>query len=108
MARITPIDAIKGISGKHDSGSRRCFATATGSNRIHLARYLGKPARPATPEQLFEGAGTHEGGRGKNRRRMTTDVVREPLEPALYDLRTNSGTTKTAWICRFSTGGICI
>ena len=65
MARITPIDAIKGISGKHGSDSRRCFATATGSNRIHLARYLGKPARSATPEQLFESAGTHEGRQEK-------------------------------------------
>ena len=52
MARITPIDVIKGISGKYGNGSNDYFATNTSSNRIHLAKYLNKPTGPATPEQL--------------------------------------------------------
>lgn len=43
MARITPIDVIRGISGKYGSGSSDYFATNTSSNRIHLAKYLNKP-----------------------------------------------------------------
>ena len=54
MARITPIDVIKGISGKYGSGSNDYFATNTSSNRIHLAKYLNKPTGPATPEQLAQ------------------------------------------------------
>ena len=40
MARITPIDVIKGISGKYGNGSSDYFATNSSSNRIHLAKYL--------------------------------------------------------------------
>ena len=54
MARITPIDVIKGISGKYGSGSNDYFATNTSSNRIHLAKYLNKPTGPTTPEQLAQ------------------------------------------------------
>ena len=54
MARITPIDVIKGISGKYGSGSNDYFATNTSSNRIHLAKYMNKPTGPATPEQLAQ------------------------------------------------------
>ena len=54
MARITPIDVIKGISGKYGNGSTAYFATNTSSNRIHLAKYLHKPTGPATPEQLAQ------------------------------------------------------
>ena len=54
MARITPIDVIKGISGKYGNGSNDYFATNTSSNRIHLAKYLNKPTGPATPEQLAQ------------------------------------------------------
>ena len=54
MARITPIDVIKGISGKYGNGSNDYFATNTSSNRIHLAKYLNKPTVPATPEQLAQ------------------------------------------------------
>ena len=54
MARITPIDVIKGISGKYGRGSNDYFATNTSSNRIHLAKYLNKPTGPATPEQLAQ------------------------------------------------------
>ncbi len=52
MARITPIDVIKGISGKYGSGSSDYFATNRSSNRIHLAKYLNKPAGPMTEGQL--------------------------------------------------------
>ena len=54
MVRITPIDVIKGISGKYGNGSNDYFATNTSSNRIHLAKYLNKPTGPATPEQLAQ------------------------------------------------------
>lgn len=54
MARITPIDVIKSISGKYGSGSSDYFATNTSSNRIHLAKYLNKPTAPATPQQLAQ------------------------------------------------------
>ena len=52
MARITPIDVIKGISGKYGSGSNDYFATNRSSNRIHLAKYLNKPAGPMTEAHL--------------------------------------------------------
>ena len=51
MARITPIDVIRGISGKYGSGSSDYFATNTSSNRIHLAKYLNKPTGDPTPSQ---------------------------------------------------------
>ena len=54
MARITPIDVIKGISGKYGSNSSDYFATNRSSNRIHLAKYLNKPTGPATAEQLAQ------------------------------------------------------
>ena len=54
MARITPIDVIKGISGKYGSGSNDYFATNTSSNRIHLAKYVNKPTGPATEEQIAQ------------------------------------------------------
>ena len=54
MARITPIDVIRGISGKYGSGSNDYFATNTSSNRIHLAKYLNKPTGPATELQVAQ------------------------------------------------------
>ena len=54
MARITPIDVIKGISGKYGNGSNDYFATNTSSNRIHLAKYLNKPTGPATELQVAQ------------------------------------------------------
>lgn len=54
MARITPIDVIKGISGKYGNGSSDYFATNSSSNRIHLAKYLNKPTGPATEMQLAQ------------------------------------------------------
>ena len=52
MARITPIDVIKSISGKYGSGSNDYFATNKSSNRIHLAKYLNKPSGPMTEAQV--------------------------------------------------------
>lgn len=56
MARITPIDVIKGISGKYGSGSNDYFATNTSSNRIRLAKYLNPYQGPATEKQLAQQA----------------------------------------------------
>ena len=54
MARITPIDVIKGISGKYGSGSNEYFTTNSSSNCIHLAKYLNKPTGPATELQVAQ------------------------------------------------------
>ena len=54
MARIKPIDVIKGISGKYGSGTNDYLATHSSSNRIHLAKYLNKPTGPATPAQVAQ------------------------------------------------------
>lgn len=52
MARITPIDVIKGISGKYGNGSNDNFATNSSSNKIHLAKFSNPYKRPATEKQL--------------------------------------------------------
>ena len=54
MARITPIDVIKGISGKCGSRSNEYFTINSSSNRIHLAKYLNKPTGPATELQVAQ------------------------------------------------------
>ena len=54
MARITPIDVIKGISGKYGSGSNEYFTINSSSNRIHLEKYLNKPTGPATELQVAQ------------------------------------------------------
>ena len=51
MAKITPIDVIKGISGKYGSGSSDYFATNKSSNQIHLAKYQNKPTGEPTASQ---------------------------------------------------------
>ena len=51
MARITPIDVIKGISGKYGNGSNDYFATNSSSNRIHLAKLSNPYTGPATEKQ---------------------------------------------------------
>ena len=48
MARIAPIDSIRGNSGKYGSGSTEDVTINSSSNRIHLAKYLNKPTGPAT------------------------------------------------------------
>lgn len=54
MARITPIDVIKGISGKYDNGSNDYFATNSSSNRIHLAKLTNPYKGPATEKQMAQ------------------------------------------------------
>ena len=51
MARIIPIDVIKGISGKYGNGSNDYFATNSSSNRIHLAKLTNPYTGPATEKQ---------------------------------------------------------
>ena len=51
MARVTPIDTIKGISGKYGKDSDFYFATNTSSGKIRISR-LPKPShRPPTDKQ---------------------------------------------------------
>ena len=54
MARITPIDVIKGISGKYGNGSNDYFATNSSSNRIHLAKLTNPYKGPATEKQMAQ------------------------------------------------------
>lgn len=51
MAKITPIDVVKGISGKLGKGSSNYFATNKSSNKIHYAKYTNKPTGTPTQEQ---------------------------------------------------------
>ena len=52
MAKITPIDVIKGISGKYGSGSKDYFATNKSSNQVRLAKLAHPYKGPATEKQL--------------------------------------------------------
>ena len=54
MARITPIDVIKGISGKYGSGSNEYFTINSSSNLIHLEKYLNKTASSSTELQVAQ------------------------------------------------------
>jgi len=54
MAKITPIDVIKGISGKYGNGSNDYFATNSSSNRIRLAKLSNPYKGPATEKQLAQ------------------------------------------------------
>ena len=53
MAKITPIDIIKGISGKFGGGnSKEYFATNKGSYNILFAKRVNEFQGPATEKQL--------------------------------------------------------
>ena len=54
MAKITPIDVIKGITGKYGSGSNDYFATNKSSNKIHLAKMTNPYKGPASEKQLAQ------------------------------------------------------
>ena len=54
MAKITPIDVIKGISGKYGGNSNDYFATNTSSNKIHLAKLKNPYKGPFTSKQLAQ------------------------------------------------------
>ena len=53
MAKITPIDIIKGVSGKFGGGnSKEYFATNKCSYTIHFAKRVNDFQGPATQKQL--------------------------------------------------------
>lgn len=52
MARITPIDVIKGISGKYGNKSNDYFATNSSRNKIHLAKFSNQYKGPTTGKQM--------------------------------------------------------
>ena len=54
MAKITPIDVIKGISGKYGGNSNDYFATNASSNKIHLAKLKNPYKGPFTEKQLAQ------------------------------------------------------
>lgn len=54
MAKITPIDVIRGISGKYGSKSSDYFATNSTSGKIHLAKLNNPYKGPATEKQLAQ------------------------------------------------------
>ena len=56
MAKITPINVIKGISGKYGKGSNDYFATNSSSNKIRLAKLSNPFKGPATEKQLEQQA----------------------------------------------------
>ena len=58
MAKIIPIDVIKGISGKYGSGSNDYFVTNSSSNKVHLAKLVN----PYT-ETGIRGAGGKTGNK---------------------------------------------
>ena len=52
MAKITPIDIIKGVSGKFGGNSREYFATNKTSYNIYFAKRVNDFKGPATQKQL--------------------------------------------------------
>ena len=56
MARIIPVDVIKGISGKYGNNSDTYFATNTTSNKVRLAKLSNPYQGPSTEKQLAQQA----------------------------------------------------
>ena len=56
MAKIIPIDVIKGISGKYGNQSSDYFATNRSSNQIHLAKITNPYQGPPTEKQKAQQA----------------------------------------------------
>ena len=54
MAKITPIDVIKGISGKYGGNSNDYFATNSSSNKIHLAKLANPYQGPYSEKQMAQ------------------------------------------------------
>ena len=52
MAKITPIDIIKGVSGKFGGNSKEYFATNKTSYNIYFAKRVNEFKGPATQKQL--------------------------------------------------------
>ena len=71
MAKITPIDIIKGISGKFGGGnSKEYFATNKSSYNIHFAKRVNEFQGPATEKQKEVRA------RFKRKQKAVTDWLR--------------------------------
>ena len=60
MAKITPIDVIKGITGKYGSGSNDYFATNKSSNKIHLAKLSNPYKGPASEKNGAKGTEAYQ------------------------------------------------
>ena len=56
MAKIIPIDVIKGISGKYGNKSSDYFATNRSSNQIHLTKIINPYQGPPTEKQKAQQA----------------------------------------------------
>ena len=56
MAKIIPIDVIKGISGKYGNKSSDYFVTNRSSNQIHLAKIINPYQGPPTEKQKAQQA----------------------------------------------------
>lgn len=54
MAKIIPIDVIKGISGSYGHGSNDYFATNTSSSKVRLAKLANPYKGPATEKQTAQ------------------------------------------------------
>ena len=54
MAKIIPIDVIKGISGSYGHGSNDYFATNTSSSKVRLAKLAHPYKGPATEKQTAQ------------------------------------------------------
>ena len=52
LAKITPIDVIKGISSKYGNKSNDYFATNSSRNKIHLANFSNPYKGPTTEKQM--------------------------------------------------------
>ena len=53
MAKITPIDIIKGVSGKFGGNSKEYFATNKCSYRIHLANRVNPFQVECSKSKIF-------------------------------------------------------
>ena len=54
MAKITPIDVIKGISGKYGGNANDKFATNKSTNKVHLAKLANRYQGPYTEKQMVQ------------------------------------------------------
>ena len=54
MAKIQPIDVIKGISGKYGGNSNDYFATNSSSNKVRLAKLKNPYQGPYTEKQMAQ------------------------------------------------------
>jgi len=85
MAKITPIDIIKGVSGKFGGGnSKEYFATNKCSYTIHFAKRVNPYTGPATEKQL------EIRKRFKSKQKAVIAWLRENLEVVLPNIDNNA------------------